>query len=537
MGAYIGSLGDPGAKRIPSGAVHFGQRGGCRGGCCRVRHDGGRPCPLPLRFLCGLSFHPPNLPINSTPAHRPTPPSTSGGPRTLRLLPLRAVLRRRTLARIPAARWHTCGKDARCRPCFSPSWWTSFYAASDKQESRFSSEHTPTTLPSSHGRPAPRSQSYIACSTNWKDSQPGPQSAQDRVHPTLGRVSPTGQGHGHSPLPILARHTSRQQLQILGLLRRTGEGGQGLGGSGGRDAATSCSWDWSPLGTYYATTAYNVYIVSLACNKAQLDEYPPLLKQLGEQILRKAAAGPYRWAMLDDPCRLGDHYGQSADFRDLETTALAAKVYTATFENNQHGDLHIHTRSRAFQLIVETSDRLARRARWHHWIHQSPLFVLQRAAQQVTQQGFPPWTIMQSIAGQAPRPRNRQRLNRIRSCFQSTLATKLRGNTGYDAAFRMRRKLQRWHLPGQPATNAARALRRLVSLKPLRSDPPSACRGAQHPLESLDNQSPVPGPGDMRPRLLLHRERQHRTLCLLPGHRHSRTAVPPHHGAIICCPP
>ena len=79
------------------------------------------------------------------------------------------------------------------------------------------------------------------------------------------------------------------------------------------------------------------------------------MKQVEEQVLRRAAAGPYRWAMLDDLSRLADHYGQSAKFRDLETKALAAKVWVATFENNQHGGLRVNRRARALRLAVVAS--------------------------------------------------------------------------------------------------------------------------------------------------------------------------------------
>eukprot|EP00959_Pyramimonas_sp_CCMP1952_P159178 3329155-Pyramimonas_sp.AAC.1 len=125
----------------------------------------------------------------------------------------------------------------------------------------------------------------------------------------------------------------------------------------------SATWDWSPLGLYYATTAYNVYVASLACYDAQLDDYPQM-KDVAERVLRAAAPGPYCWAMPDDLSRLSDCCGLSASFRDLETTALAAKVRAATFENNSHGGLRVHNRAQALSRAISSSDNLVRRAIW-----------------------------------------------------------------------------------------------------------------------------------------------------------------------------
>ena len=211
----------------------------------------------------------------------------------------------------------------------------------------------------------------------------------------------------------------------------------------------------------------STYVASLPCYVAQLDEHPAQMKQVEGQTLRRAAAGPYSWAMPEDLSRLADHYGQSANFRDLETTAIAAKVRVATFENNQHGGLHVTSRARALRQAVAASTKLGRRALWHAWIQQNPLFTLQQAVQQVTQQGFSPHNIMQGLAGQADRPWNQPTLKRIRARFQSTLTTRLRQASEYNPAFRMRHKMQRWQLPGPPAVMATRVLRRLNALKPL----------------------------------------------------------------------
>ena len=267
--------------------------------------------------------------------------------------------------------------------------------------------------------------------------------------------------------PPWADITVADHGKYLGFYVGPGRGDRAWIAAGNKMLQRGSMWDWSSLGMYYATTAYNTYVASLPCYVAQLDEYPAQMKQTEEQTLRKAAAGPYRWAMPDDLARLADHYGQSANFHDLETTALAAKVRVATFENNRHGGLHVTSRARALRRAVADSTKLGRRALWHAWIKQNPLFTLQRAVQEVTQLGLAPSSIMQELAGQASRPWSQPTLRRIRARFQSSLATRLRRASEYNPVLRMRHKLQRWQLLGPPAVVTARVLRRLTALKPL----------------------------------------------------------------------
>ena len=165
--------------------------------------------------------------------------------------------------------------------------------------------------------------------------------------------------------------------KYLGFHVGPGRGDRAWIAAGNKMLQRSSTWDWSSIGMYYATTAYNIYVASLPCYVAQLDDYPPQMKQVEERTLRRAAAGPYQWAMPEDLSRLADHYGQSTNFRDLEATALAAKVQVATFENNRHGGLHVTSRARTLHRAVAASTKLGRRALWLAWIQQNPLFTFE----------------------------------------------------------------------------------------------------------------------------------------------------------------
>jgi hypothetical protein len=229
----------------------------------------------------------------------------------------------------------------------------------------------------------------------------------------------------------------------------------------------SAAWNWPALGLFYTTTAYNTYVASLPSYVAQLDPYPDSFREFEDKVLRKAAAGPYRWAMPEDLFRLRDHYGQQANFRDLRTTAIAAKVRVTVFENMLHGGLQISSRASRLRSLIQGSDRIIQDPTWSDWLQANPLFVLQRTRQETVNQGLHPRVIMEQIAGSAERPWSQAVLKRIRRRFQSTLADKLRQKTAYDPQRRMENKLRRFHLPGPPAIIATRVLRRMVRLRTL----------------------------------------------------------------------
>jgi hypothetical protein len=127
--------------------------------------------------------------------------------------------------------------------------------------------------------------------------------------------------------------------------------------------------------------------------------------------------------------------------------------------------LHVTSRAARLRAIIGASHHVNRRVLWDDWLQRTPLFTLEGAKRQVTEYGLSPASIMQSIAGNAPRPWTQAVLRRIRSKFQGVLATKLRQRETYNPQTRMRCKLERWRLPGPPRVVADRVLRRLDTLR------------------------------------------------------------------------
>ena len=109
LGAHLVGVGQPRAAGFPSRPIHLSQRRRCGGSGGGIRHVRGGPGDFPLRLLGGIPVYPPNIPPRHSPTHRPATPCIGRRTGPLRLLPLRTLLRRGTMAWVPAARWHPPG--------------------------------------------------------------------------------------------------------------------------------------------------------------------------------------------------------------------------------------------------------------------------------------------------------------------------------------------------------------------------------------------------------------------------------------------
>ena len=222
------------------------------------------------------------------------------------------------------------------------------------------------------------------------------------------------------------------------------------------------SWDYSRLGLYYATCAHNLYVSSLPSYVGQLESYPDEFQEVEEATLRRAAAGPYAWALPQDLFRPKGCYGQAANFRSLRHAAIAAKVRVCRYENQAHGGLHVRTRARKLRALVATSTRTVRAATWNDWIQNNPRQVLDNALNHCSSLGCAILAIEDRAAGpEAQRPHTPPQAARVRQQFQSTLSLMLRRKEPYDEEHRMRHKFQRWNLTVLPRLAATRALNRL----------------------------------------------------------------------------
>ena len=192
------------------------------------------------------------------------------------------------------------------------------------------------------------------------------------------------------------------------------------------------SWDYSRLGLYYATCAHNLYVSSLPSYMGQLESYLDEFQEVEEATFRRAAAGPYAWALPQDLFRLKDCCGQAANFRSLHHAALAAKVRVCRFENQAHGGLRVRARARQLRTLVATSKRTVRAATWNDWIQNNPLLVLDGALNHCSSLGCTILAVENRAAGPgAQRPHTPPQATRVRQQCQSTLSLMLRRKEPY----------------------------------------------------------------------------------------------------------
>ena len=229
----------------------------------------------------------------------------------------------------------------------------------------------------------------------------------------------------------------------------------------------AAAWDFSGMGFYYSALAYNIYITSLAGYIGQLENPPEDMRQTEELVLRRAAAGPYRWALPADLHRLHDHFGQTTNFRDIHFNAVASKLRVVQYENARHGGLRLHQRAAKLQTLMRAPDNTYRCVLWNSWFQANPLVVLHQTVQHCRARGLRPIDIQNDITNHTPRPWTLATERRVRRLFQATISRTLRQQADYDPQERTRHKIQRWNLPYHPGPTAARILRRLHTLRDL----------------------------------------------------------------------
>ena len=108
-----------------------------------------------------------------------------------------------------------------------------------------------------------------------------------------------------------------------------------------------------------------------------------------------------------------------------------------------------------------------RRITWYGWFAAASLTTLQRAVEHFSDGGNGLLTAERALAGEEPRPWRRSVALRVRRGLQRWLYARLEQCPPGYVETRMRRKLERWHLPGFPRVTAAGVIRRLHDLRRL----------------------------------------------------------------------
>ena len=87
------------------------------------------------------------------------------------------------------------------------------------------------------------------------------------------------------------------------------------------------------MGLYWDARIYNTFAVPVLGYVGQLETVPAWVMEGVERSLQKVAKGPRSWATPNDLWILKEALGLQASFRNVEWTAVAAKVRVVTFDS------------------------------------------------------------------------------------------------------------------------------------------------------------------------------------------------------------
>jgi hypothetical protein len=223
-------------------------------------------------------------------------------------------------------------------------------------------------------------------------------------------------------------------------------------------------WGKQGAGLFYATTAYNTYVITVLSFIGQLENPPEAVLEAEKSALRRIASGPGNWIIPSDLQHLSECYGQAMSFNAIETSAWSAQVRTALLEDKKMGGLDVTPRASHLRHLLHSAEYMGRRRIWQHWYDQSYLFVLETAVRRFDALGTPaksllgPYKVKKSTADQRQKPG---------AGFQKAVRKHIIKRTMPDAEERMRSKLKRWRLPKLPRVAATRALAGLRTLRAL----------------------------------------------------------------------
>ena len=85
-------------------------------------------------------------------------------------------------------------------------------------------------------------------------------------------------------------------------------------------------WLDHPIGLQFGARVYNVFAIFTLMYVAQLETPPGWVLQETRQALWKVAKGPYQWASEDDLWTLKEAYNFPLSFKNMEWSAIAAKI-------------------------------------------------------------------------------------------------------------------------------------------------------------------------------------------------------------------
>jgi hypothetical protein len=225
-------------------------------------------------------------------------------------------------------------------------------------------------------------------------------------------------------------------------------------------------WGNAGLGFHFGAAAYGTYVLPILGYVAQLCTPPPEAYEAEDAALRNILPGPYRWILKGDLFQAGESYGQKRSFPSLASLAAAAQKRADQFENRLFGGLRTGDKKKELQGWFENGEHGNRLGQWPNWFNKGPVCTLFDNAARLDDMGFTTDIILKQSHGTPdPEESAEQRSKRIRKNFQRNVRKLIDKSVRQHPQPRMRHKLDRWKLSGQPGTTANRCLRALQLLQ------------------------------------------------------------------------
>ena len=182
--------------------------------------------------------------------------------------------------------------------------------------------------------------------------------------------------------------------------------------------------------------------------------------------MRRLVRGPWKWAVPKDFKQLSRGFYFPAEFRDLETSAKAAKLRVAVYEAGRYGGLRAEKRWASLHKI--TTDSVVPwltqlRTCWGKWL-QNPmcrtLTDVRETLRRQTPNNISCTGTQNELAKNEPRPWGKALTKHVKKAFQAAVTLKIRGKAdGWH--YKMERSLSKWQLPTYARTQTDRAFRLL----------------------------------------------------------------------------
>ena len=227
-------------------------------------------------------------------------------------------------------------------------------------------------------------------------------------------------------------------------------------------------WGRSGVGLHYATVAYSTYALPILSFVGQLCAPPREAFEAEEKALRAMCPGPGNWCSILDLHTMSEGFGQPRSFPSLAHMCAASQMRVHQWENYAQGGLQVQNKIRQLQVVIAQSDLMDRYVRWFSWYTTGPVATLHNNSVTLESTGLGA-SVLLTKAGWDVIPADNMEagVRRVRKSFQKCVRVALLKRDQQAPVSRIRKKLGRWNLTGNPNATSNRCARAFQDFKGL----------------------------------------------------------------------